>query len=60
MIQLGILNRFIMSCVNSTAFYSIKLDEWLVLYPLSELVNSYVDVLKTTWCLFERSNHVEP
>ena len=39
---------------------SIKLYKWLVLYPLSELVNSHVDVLETTWCSFERSNHVKP
>ena len=39
---------------------SVKLDEWLVLYPLSELVNSHIDVLKTTRCSFEGSNHVEP
>ena len=39
---------------------SVKLDEWLVLYLLSELVNSHIDVLETTRCLFEKSNHVEP
>ena len=39
---------------------SVKLVEWFVLYPLSELVNSHVDVLKITRCSFERSNHVKP
>ena len=39
---------------------SIELDEWLVLYPLSKLINSYVDVLETTRCSFEGSNHVKP
>ena len=38
----------------------VELDEWIVFYLLSELVNSHVDVLKATRCSFERSNHVEP
>jgi hypothetical protein len=38
---------------------SIELDEWLVLYPLGELVDSHVDVFKTTWRVLERSYHVK-
>jgi len=38
----------------------IECDEWLVLYPFGELVNSHIDVLETTRSSFEGFNHVEP
>jgi len=38
----------------------IELDEWLVVDPFSELVNSHIDVLETTRSSFEGSNHVKP
>ena len=37
----------------------IELDEWLLLYPFSELVDSHIDVLKATQSSFEGSNHIK-
>jgi hypothetical protein len=39
---------------------SIELDEWLILYPLGELVEGHIDVFQTTRCTLERSYHVKP
>ena len=38
----------------------VELDEWFLLDPLGELVDSDVDVLETTRGPFEGSDHIEP
>ena len=34
-------------------------DEWFIFNPLGELVDGDIYVLETTWCWFERPDHVQ-
>ena len=39
-------------------FLSSSCDKWFVLDPLGELINGDVHILETSWCWFERPDHI--